>query len=128
MGYCSKIYIVDKTNQYNPEVGKYWCNVFCIFNLDKVTEEMEDWLSIQRVTEHYMYTDDGEIPILEDCYGEPLREIDLRSLRTELRNEIERRGPRYVSNNLMHALAEGVIPMFMDKYYSDRYVALHYGY
>ena len=130
MSYCSKIYIVDKTGQPNWNINKYYAKILCVFNLDNVTLEFEDWLHKQKPTDHYVYMDDGDTPILEDCYGEPLREINLRLLRDELQNEIERRGPRYINNNLLHALAEGVIPMFMDKYYEncDQYVALHYGY
>lgn len=131
MGYESRIYIVDRYGDiYDPETDKYWANVVCEFRLGKVSREMERWLRRQIPTKLFIYADDGNTKLIEDCCREPLKELDMDELKYILREEIHRNGINCIQNITLSALANGVLPRFERKYGDlvGRYVALHYGY
>lgn len=127
MGYESRIYIVRKGRSVDPDIHKRFSEVLAVFNLGKVSPELEDWYRCWRETDCYIYADDDNTEILEDCYGDPLREIDMMDLKRELRNEMRRY--YYCRNDSVEMLACYVLPMLISKYGTkhDRIVCLHYG-
>ena len=74
MGYESKLYVVDKSDFLD---GDYvWGEVIASFDLYKtypVSDKMREYPN----TNCYIYADDGNTRILEDCYGESLKEIPI---------------------------------------------------
>lgn len=76
MGYEHRFFIVDKssiTDNYNGE-GKIYASVVAMFNFSgfKIPEYL-----FKTPTDCFIYSDDGNTPILEDCYGNPLTEISI---------------------------------------------------
>ena len=130
MGYESRIYIVRKSNQYDPDIGKVWAEVLMVFNLGKVTEDLEDWYREQKPTDCYIYKDDGNTVVLEDECGDPLREMDLIDCYNAISDEIDRRISHGADYTIERVLIDGVLDILMDKYAlrSSRVVCLHYGY
>lgn len=129
MGYESRIYIVEKTNQYDPDTGKVWARVLMTFNLGKVTYDLEDWYDKQQPTDCFIYKDDGNTVVLKDECGDPLREMDLIDCYNAISDEIDRRISQDVIHDIEQALV-GVLDILMDKYAlrDSRIVCLHYGY
>ena len=129
MGYESRIYIVRKSNQYDPDIGKVWAEVLMAFNLGKVTSELEDWYKKQQPTDCFIYKDDGNTVVLEDEYGNPLREMDLIDCYNAISDEIDRRIGQGVDHDIERALIEALNSL-MDRYAlrDSRVVCLHYGY
>ena len=78
MGYESKLYVVDKRRIAHKIDGKeyVWGEVIASFDLCKVYP-VSDKMREYPITNCYIYADDGNTQILEDCYGEPLKEIPL---------------------------------------------------
>lgn len=78
MGYESRIYVVDKCNVPQEINGKdyVWGEVIASFDLCKVYD-VSDRMRQYPATDAYIYADDGDTRIIEDCYGEPLREIPI---------------------------------------------------
>lgn len=78
MGYESKLYVVDKlSNQASirPD-GMQYCNVIAMIDLCKYYKWSNKAINYP-MTSCYFYTEDGKTQILEDGYGDPLREIPL---------------------------------------------------
>ena len=78
MGYESRLYIVDKTKLTEVINGKEmkWGQVISVFNLCKVyavSEKMREYPQ----TDVFIYADDGNTIILEDSYGDTLKEIPI---------------------------------------------------
>ena len=129
MGYESRIYIVDKGSHVDPEYDKRYAQILMVFNLGKITVDLEDWYREQKPTDCYIYQDDGNTVILEDEYGDPLREMDLIDCYNAISDEIDRRVGQGVIHDVERALL-GALDVFMDKYdYRDNRIrCLHYGY
>lgn len=129
MGYESRIYIVEKTRQMgyrNPH--KEWAQVMMVFNLGRVSGELERWYRKQKPTDYFIYADDSNTEIVEDRVGDPLREIDLIDLRDALLAEMDRRSD--YGNDQIHILAKSVLDRLI-RYHGPRtkYIkCLHYGY
>lgn len=86
MGYESKIYIVEKTNcSYSEENGMKYARVLAMFDVSKFYE-LADWFSNKPATKHYIYADDGDTQIIEDRYGDTLKEASVE----EVIDKIER--------------------------------------
>lgn len=76
MGYESRLYVVRKTGYFGYNTNLRYAQKIAVFNLCKVptvSEKMRKYKS----TDAFVYADDGNTEITEDCYGEPLREIPL---------------------------------------------------
>ena len=81
MGYDSRIYVVHKVDQgdfidfYSD--GRCFAEEIAKFELCKVPEFRER-IRKYPYTDCYIYADDGDTRIIEDNYGEKLREIPLQ--------------------------------------------------
>lgn len=76
MGYESKLYVVEKSKHLNDD-GMVWGEVVAMFDLCKcypVSDKMRKYPN----TNAYIYADDGDTKILEDKYGEKLKEIPIK--------------------------------------------------
>ena len=76
MGYESKIYIVRKTTSkgINEAEDKFYAEKIAEFNMGKFSR-LSNSLRDRPITNCYIYADDGDTPIVEDRYGEPLTEV-----------------------------------------------------
>ena len=74
MGYESRLYIVEKTDYINEELGKRFADDIARFDLS-VFYELSDKFRNKEKTDCYIY--DGDEVILKDKYGEELREANL---------------------------------------------------
>lgn len=86
MGYESKIYVVRKSSR--EFMGKqfrgrelngkemWYAEVIASFNLCKVYA-VSDKMRKYPATDVYFYADDGNTEIVEDPYGEPLKEVPI---------------------------------------------------
>ena len=80
MGYESKIYIVEKTNCFcSEENGMKYARVLAMFDVSKFYE-LADWFSNKPATKHYIYADDGDTEIIEDRYGDTLKEASVKEV------------------------------------------------
>ena len=128
MGYESRIYIVRKETRMDPEVNKRYGEVLSVFNLGKVSPEFEKWFDQQKPTDCYIYADNGDTVVLEDEYGDPLKECDPFELKNRLRYEYAEQ--TMARCEMMQILGGYVIPHVINlyKYEIDRIAFLHYGY
>ena len=78
MGYESKIYIVEKTNCVE-ENGMKYARVLAMFDVSKFYE-LSDWFRNKPATKHYIYADDGDTQIVEDRYGDTLKEASVKGV------------------------------------------------
>lgn len=77
MGYESKIYIVSKSkHSYPSENGRVWGEVIAKIEMCKCYP-LSEILRNSPKTNCYIFADDGETEIVEDCYGEPLTETTI---------------------------------------------------
>ena len=89
MGYESKIYIVEKTNLFcNEENGMKYAKVLAMFDVSKFYE-LADWFSNKPATKHYIYADDGDTEIIEDRYGDTLKEASVKEVIDRLEKIVE---------------------------------------
>lgn len=76
MGYESRLYIVDKSSMKDSSINMVFGEVVAMFNLSKVNSVASEFLHYSD-TDTYIYADDGSTRILEDDYGEKLKEIPI---------------------------------------------------
>ena len=75
MGYESRIYVVEKRERLGKDIKKY-AQKIAVFDICKF-----DFGNIfQKETDCYIYADDGNTKILEDCYGDPLKEASIEDV------------------------------------------------
>ncbi len=80
MGYESKLYVVTKSSYDSPsDEGMRYCQVIAMFDLCKFYP-LSCVVSTYPTTECYFYADDGNTRVLEDMYGDPLREIPIEDV------------------------------------------------
>ena len=87
MGYESKIYIVEKTNCVEEDGMKY-ARVLAMFDVSKFYE-LSDWFRNKPATKHYIYADDGDTQIIEDRYGDTLKEASVGEVIDRLERIVE---------------------------------------
>ena len=118
MGYESKLYIVEKYSSFSGEKRKFARDIAC-FDLAKAG--LEDIVKTYPITDCYIYADDGNTPILEDKYGDPLREIPVADMIRILTDMIKENGyyRRYIS-------CIALLSSFLADEWKD-VVVLHYG-
>ncbi len=85
MGYESKIYIVEKSSIIDE--GKKFAQVVAMFDLEKISF-LSDKLRNKPATDCYIYADDGNTRIVEDCYGKPLTETTIDDVISILDNAV----------------------------------------
>lgn len=83
MGYESKIYIVEKSSRSKESGEKRYASVIAMFNMCKFGAFGDIFT---KETDCYIYADDGNTEILEDNYGEPLKEADIEDVIEYLEN------------------------------------------
>lgn len=86
MGYESKLYVVEKASKFPDEEMRY-CQVIAMFDLCKFYP-LSCVVNTYPKTECYFYADDGNTRVLEDRYGDPLRELPLEDVIDIIENEI----------------------------------------
>ena len=122
MGYESKLYVVRKSKNFYGEDKRYGEKI-AEFDMCKFYA-LSDKLRKQPNTDCYVYADDGNTRIIEDCYGEELTEAT----------------PKFVIDVLEKILADGedywrIYPLlaFLKSlveqkiWQSENIVVLHYG-
>lgn len=80
MGYESKLFVVEKSTMCEIvsedfPAPMYWGEVIAVFDLCKLPYWVSGKLRKYPNTNCYIYADDGNTRITEDCYGDPLTEI-----------------------------------------------------
>lgn len=89
MGYESKIYIIKKTNHsWSEESEMKYAEVLAMFDMSKFYE-LSDWFRNKPATKHYIYADDGNTKIIEDCYGDALKEASVKEVIDKLEKIVE---------------------------------------
>ena len=80
MGYESKLYVVEKASYDSPsDKGMRYCMVIAMFDLCKYYP-LSQAISDYPTTDCYFYADDGDTKVLEDKYGDPLKEIPIEDV------------------------------------------------
>ena len=87
MGYESKLYIIEKTNCVE-ENGMKYARVLAMFDVSKFYE-LADWFRNKPATKHYIYADDGNTQIIEDRYGDTLKEASVEEVIEKLERIVE---------------------------------------
>lgn len=119
MGYESKIYVVSKSGISFGEEKEY-AEVIAVFYASKYIELAAVF---KKVTDCYIYADDGDTMILEDRYGDELKEAPLSDVISFLEGELER-GETYRRIKPLLALLKS----FDTSVWGKNLVCLHYGY
>jgi len=114
MGYESKLYIIQKSDVVKED-NKYWCEVIATFNLCKVNIDFSKYPS----TDSYFY--EGNEMIVEDCYGDTLKELTIQEAITEIENAAARDDYRRWNPIL------GLLKGFNEKEWGNDLRVLHYG-
>ena len=126
MGYESKIYIVRKTTSkgFDEAENKFYAQKIAEFNMCKFPA-LADSLRYKPITDCYIYADDGNTPIVEDCYGEPLTEATPQFVVECLEKYIAGGGDYYRVYPLLACLKA-----FEERkvQWGDDLVVLHFGY
>jgi len=89
MGYESRLYVVDKhKDMKNEDLRLVWASVITVYDLSKAGEDFVSKVRAFPDTDCYIYADDGNTRITEDCYGDKLKEIPLNEMIAILAYEI----------------------------------------
>lgn len=138
MGYETKLFIVEKGNRFftNWKTGEkekfigeiingkemFYADLIATFNLCKCYS-VSDVMRKYPATDSYIYMDDGNTELIEDRYGEPLKEIPLADA-VEILEEAARED-EYRRYAPCLALLEA---LYNNKDKWGEIVVLHYGY
>lgn len=122
MGYESRLYVVDKhKDMKSDDLGLVWATVIAVYDLSKAGEDFVHKVSAFPDTDCYIFADDGNTEITEDCYGDKLKEIPLNQMISILAYEI---GANSYYRRLKPILA--LLTAFNPNDWDDL-VVLHYG-
>lgn len=122
MGYESRLYVVDKSNLYDPNINMVYGEIIAMFNLSKVNSVASEF-SRYPDTDTYIYADDGNTRILEDKYGKKLKEISIDDAIKIIEKAVEENHWSYRRWKPILGLLKG----FKKEEWSSL-VVLHYGY
>lgn len=120
MGYESKIFIVSKGSYV--EEGLRYSQLIAMMDMSKMKTDFYDLF--KEKTDCFFYELDGNTKIIEDRYGDPLRECRLESIENYVANLIEK-GEDY---RRLWPLLSLVRSFKSPQWKNDDLVALHYGY
>lgn len=123
MGYESKLYVVEKSDHRFPDEEMRYCQVIAIFDLCKFYP-LSSVINHYPKTECYFYADDGNTKVLEDMYGDPLREIPIEDVIDILETELD-------SNNdyrRIYPTLAALKTLSHRKHQWGSLAVLHYGY
>lgn len=120
MGYESKFYIVQKYSKHKEDKKRY-AQVIAMFDMCKM------WpLNVFKTeTDCYFYADDGNTQVLEDCYGDPLKEASIKEVIDMLEEAVENGEDYRRIFPLLAALK--VIEEQLKRNIWEDVVVLHYG-
>ncbi len=121
MGYENRLYIVNKTSIHDDK-NMVFGEIIAMFNLSKVNSVASRFHHYPD-TNTYIYADDGDTRILEDEYGDKLREIPIDDAIKIIEEAAEEDHWNYKRWNPVLGLLKG----FNKKNWPDL-VVLHYGY
>lgn len=124
MGYESRIYIVEKHHQSYYDDNKRYATQIARIDMSKCYA-LSDILRYKPRTDCYIYSDDGNTRILEDCYGKPLTETPIHEAIRIVEEAIEKTPWEYWKYNVLLATLQSVYD-FVGK--DEDFVVLHYGY
>ena len=116
MGYERRLYVIEKSDIWKDENGKCWSEVIATFNLCRVNIDFRKYPA----TESYFYTNNEKV--VEDCYGESLKELTIKQAISEIEEAMERDGEYRRWNPIL-----GMLKGFKEREWKDLRV-LHYGY
>ena len=119
MGYESRLYVCNKSSMTGIS-GKIWYEDIATFNLSKASE-VSAKMRKYPATNGFVFADDGNTEIIEDDYGDPLKEIPLEEAIEILREASSE--SRYRRYKPCLELLRG-----FDRTEWGRLVVLHYGY
>lgn len=114
MGYESKLYIVDKTGVATDKDNKRWAEVIATFDLCRTNIDFSKFSP----TDCYFY--DGDERVVEDCYGDPIKEISISDMIELIENAMARDDYRRWQPCL------GLLKGFTESQWTNL-VVLHYG-
>lgn len=123
MSYCSRLYIVEKSRVIE-DFGKRYAEKIAMLDMGQIPE-LSDILQKQKETDCFIYADDGDTMILEDCYGEPLTESSIDTVIEALKSANANNDYRRIEPAL------GMLNTFLLQQKRGRWVdlvVLHYGY
>lgn len=127
MSYDSRLYIVEKLDSIHNIDGKprRFALVVNMFNMGYIFDQREV-RSMFRPTDCYFYDEGGDNPVLEDKYGDTIKEIPF----IEMINYLE-----YLKEDLKNTSMSPLIQPCLDllnafnnSESSEKYTLLHYGY
>ena len=122
MGYESKLYVVEKASKFPNEEMRY-CQVIAMLDLCKFYP-ISSVRNHYPITECYFYADDGNTQVLEDRYGDPLREMPIEDVIRILEDVLDE-GDDY--RRIYPALAT-LKALKRQSHQWRELVVLHYGY
>ena len=123
MGYESRLYVVEKHKNFYPsDNNMVWGEVVAVFDLCKCYP-VSDELCKYPNTNAYIYADDGNTEILEDKYGEKLKEIPVKDTIKIIKKAMKNDNYSYRRYKPCLKLLEG---FNLDEW--NDLVVLHYGY
>lgn len=122
MGYESKLYVVEKCHKF-PDEKMGYARIIAMFDMSKVYDLVDVF---KRETEWYFYADDGDTQVLEDRYGDTLKEATVEEV-IEAVEEIIASGDQYRRWFPLLATLK-VIQNQCEKGIWKEIVVLHYGY
>lgn len=128
MGYESRLYVVQKSDikgfREPKTKDKTWCEVLATIELCKVGGDFFVYLEKYPATDSFFYTENETV--IEDKYGEPLKEIPIKDminiLERQKAEDIVREGVPYRRLEPAIALLKGFDPEQWGEV-----VVLHYG-
>lgn len=115
MGYESRLYVIQKSHIVESN-NMRWCEVIASFNLCKSDIDFRKYPD----TDSFFY--EGNKEIVEDCYGDHLKELTLQEAITEIENAIARYRYRRWKPIL------GLLKGFNEDEWGNDLRVLHYGY
>ena len=122
MGYESKLYIVEKAG-IRDDNGMTYAQVIAMFDMCK----MGDLGNVfEDKTNCYFYADDGNTKVLEDMYGDYLREAEIKDVIYVLKEAVDA-GESYRRIFPLLATLQTIYEQKLDGMWQE-VVVLHYGY
>lgn len=121
MGYESRIYVVRKSNfSWDENSNKKYAEKMAMLDMCKCYS-LSDKLRKCPKTDCYIYADDGNTQIMEDCYGEELTECSIEKAIEYVEKAMAHAD--YWRYNVLHAMLTE-----FKKWETPAIVVLHFGY
>lgn len=122
MGYESKLYIVQRSSLKDNN-GMTYASVLAMFDMCKMGSLIDVF---EKKTDLYFYGSDGNTRILEDMYGDPIREAKIEDVIDVLEEAVEN-GDNYRRIFPLLAALKTFYEQQEDGIW-DKLAVLHYGY